>query len=289
MTLDLSGSAPRLRPPTASQGWHGQLQLNFVYQGQKTVPLQPQTTAPLRLQRPFYPEGGVCHSVIVHTAGGMVGGDRLSLSLQLQPHSQALVTTAAAHKVYRSSGLPTQQQTQIRLQAQTCLEWFPQETIIFNGAQHQQMTRIDLEPGAIWLGWEITRFGRSARGEQFSCGQWRSQLEVWQQGQPLWLDRSYLQGGSDVLQSPHGLNGSPVIGSLALLGYTLSDLQLATLRDCSAPGSGDTGITTLINGVLCRYRGASSQAARAWFISLWQALRPIYLQRPGCLPRVWGR
>lgn len=279
-------------PPTIlseTTGWHGQLQLSFARQADKTRPTQVQTAAPLRLQRPFYPEGEVCHSVIVHTAGGMVGGDRLSLDLGLQPESQALVTTAAANKVYRSGGAVVDQEVQLNLAPQTCLEWFPQETIIFNGAQYQQSTRIELAPGAVWLGWDITRFGRSARGEQFLSGHWRSHLEVWRQGQPLWLDRQFLAGGSEVLRSPHGLNGHPVIGSLVLLGYTPTETQLAALRDCPTPSAGDAGITTLMDGVLCRYRGRSSQAARAWFVSLWQVLRPLYLQRSACIPRVWGR
>ncbi|MFE4105748.1 urease accessory protein UreD [Almyronema epifaneia] len=276
-------------PAESAAAWHGQLQLSFGRQAEKTTPIQVQATAPLKLQRPFYPEGDLCHSVIVHTAGGMVGGDRLTLNLQLQSLSQALVTTAAANKVYRSSGLTTHQQVCLRLAPQTCLEWLPQETIVFNQARYQQNSRIELAPGAVWLGWEITRFGRSASGEQFLAGSWRSQLEVWQQDQPLWIDRQSLSGGSAALQSPHGLGGYPVIGSLALLGYAVSEPQLATLRQSWRPETGDTGITALMQGVLCRYRGPSSQAARAWFVALWQILRPWYLGRAVCMPRVWGR
>jgi urease accessory protein len=53
--------------------------------------------APLKVQRPFYPEGpDVCHSVALHTPGGVVGGERLCFDFHLEPNAQAFITTAAA-------------------------------------------------------------------------------------------------------------------------------------------------------------------------------------------------
>ena len=49
---------------------------------------------------------------------------------------------------------------------------------------------------------EITRFGRSARGEKFCFGNWRSHTEVWQQGQPLWIDRQWLPLVINTMLSP---------------------------------------------------------------------------------------
>jgi len=142
------------------------------------------------VQRPFYPEEpDVCHSVMLHTAGGVVGGDRLSLNFRLGPNAHTLITTAAAGKIYRSNGLEARQSIQMQVATGACLEWFPQEIIVFNGAIYRQDLRVELDPGASWLGWEITRFGRSARGERFLQGEWRSHTEIWQQGRPLWIDR----------------------------------------------------------------------------------------------------
>lgn len=276
-----------------AQGWHGSLDLTLNHQAGKTVPFWSKTAAPLRLQRPFYPEGdAVCHSVIVHTAGGIVGGDRLTLALKLEPHSRALVTTAAANKVYRSSGAIASQSTTLQLAAQTTMEWFPQETIVFNGANFQQSLRVDLTDSAIWLGWDITRFGRSARGEQFIKGRWRSDTEVWQGNHPIWIDRQQLEGGSDGLTSPHGLGGYPVIGSFALIGCPAEAAWIEQARHLgdrlNLSQTGDFGVTALINGLLCRYRGTASQSARRWFIKVWQDLRPFCLNRTACQSRIWG-
>ena len=161
--------------------------------------------APLKVQRPFYPEGeSICHSVVLHTAGGIVGGDRLDLRVHLQPHTQAVITSAAAAKVYRSNGREAQQTTHLQVSDSACLEWLPQETIVFDGANYQQQLRVDLAPNAMWLGWDITRLGRSARGEQFASGMWRSQTEVWQGDQLIWVDPQIIQGGSSVMSSLHG-------------------------------------------------------------------------------------
>jgi urease accessory protein len=220
-----------------------------------------------------------------------VGGDSLGIEIQAEPGSQVLVTTAAASKVYGSEATsPTNQQVEITLAPHSCLEWMPQETIVFKNAHYRQGLRNNLAPGALWAGWEITRFGRSARGETFDQGQWRSHLEVWQADRPLWLDRQHLVGGSPSLHSPNGLADQPVVGSFAVVGYDAAPGQIAALRQLW-PGDqpGAIGVTRLQTGVLCRYRGPSSQAARRWFVAVWEHLRPHYLGRAAAVSRVWPR
>src|SRR6478672_351130 len=270
--------------------WHGSLKLVFANCRGATQLIQNQGQAPLKVQRPFYPEGSaVCHSVVLHTAGGVVGGDRLSLNFHLQPHAHALITTAAAGKIYRSQGLAAQQSIQIQIDAGGCLEWFPQETIVFNGAIYRQDLRVELAPEATWLGWEITRFGRTARGEEFLQGEWRSHTEIWQQGRPLWIDRQWLPASQVILSSPHGLAKQPVIGTFAWIGQPVSqEIIEAARRLWDAKGyPGEAGVTQLMSGLLCRYRGAATAEVRNWFTDVWHLLRLSYLERASCPPRVW--
>ncbi|MBD2305832.1 urease accessory protein UreD [Chroococcidiopsis sp. FACHB-1243] len=288
---------------TIPSTWHGNLDIVYALRNGKTQPIRDRVQAPLKVQRPFYPEGDICHTAILHTAGGIVGGDRLSINLQLQPRSQALVTTTAASKIYRSNGLPARQIVEIQIDAGACLEWLPQETIVFNGANYRQDLRVELAPGASWLGWEITRFGRSARGERFLQGEWRSHTEIWQQGQPLWIDRQWLPGEEAILNSPHGLAGHSIVATLAWVGQPVSPELVAQVRELwGQGGQGDNyqlpitnyqlpitnhGVTRLPYGLLCRYRGSSSIEVRNWFTSVWQLLRLSLLDRSSCLPRVW--
>ena len=270
-----------------AEGWHGKLNLVYADRQGATQLIYNHQQAPLKVQRPFYPEGEkVCHSVILHTAGGMVGGDRLSSNIHLQPQAQALITTAAASKIYRSNGLQARQTIQMQVDAGACLEWLPQETILFNGAIYRQDLRVELATGASWLGWEITRFGRSARGEKFLRGEWRSHTEIWQQGVPLWIDRQCLPGSEDIFHSPHGLAGKPIVGSLVWVGGAVSAEIVEKTRNLW-DGEGEAGVSRLQHGLLCRYRGSSTSEVRNWFIDVWLLLRVSFLNRANCIPRVW--
>jgi urease accessory protein len=298
---------PQPAAPHASEGgWHGQLKLDFAPGEQGTVVERAFAQTPLKFQRPFYPEGSVCHGVMLHTAGGIVGGDRLTTQICLQPQTHALLTTAAATKVYRSNGQEAQHTVHLKVAENACLEWLPQEMIVFNAAQYRQKMRVELAQGAIWMGWEITRLGRSACGEQFSSGLWRSHTEVWQQGQIIWVDPQGIIGGSEMMHSPHGLADCPVVGSFVLVGRSVTPELMERVRATAQIHTGSpwllprqapenstpdtlpqTGTTRLTRGLLCRYRGHSTLEARRWFTAVWGVLRLEVLGRSLCKPRVW--
>lgn len=272
--------------------WQGKLDLVYAHRQSATQLIHAHHQAPLKVQRPFYPEGKeVCHSVILHTAGGVVGGDKLSCNFQLQPNSKVLITTAAASKIYRSNGRLATQNIDIEVSTGATLEWLPQETIVFNGSIYRQDTRINLALNANFIGWEITRFGRSARGEKFLQGNWRNNTEIWQQGKPLWIDRQRLPGSEEVFHSPHALNGQPVVGTFIYIGQTVSPEfieKTRTLQETRYISSLHLfGVTRLEHGFLCRYRGSSTSEVRNWFTAVWQLLRQSLLGRSDCIPRVW--
>ncbi len=275
--------------PIPTQAWQGELKLNYRWHQERTEVTQAYAKAPLRIQRPFYPETPrVCHSVMLHTAGGMVGGDQLHISLDLADQAQVLLTTAAASKIYRTPALPVQQHIHIQVGRDACLEWLPQETIVFNQAQYQQTIRVELAPGGLWLAWDITRFGRTARAERFTQGAWQSHTEVWQKTTPLWLDRQWLPGSEPSFNGLHGLNGYPILGSFVLIGREVSPDLTAQVRQLWPGPVTEIGVSRLAAGMICRYRGADRSAVRAWFIAVWELMRVSFLGRAVCKPRVWG-
>jgi urease accessory protein len=270
-----------------SPNWQGDINLRFELQGENTILKHSYAHAPLKIQRPFYPESNICHAVILHSAGGMVGGDRLTYQIELESDSQALITTAAAAKIYRSNGAFAQQQIAIELGTNAHLEWLPQETIIFDRARYQQQLRVDLAVGATFCGWELVRLGRSARSETFSEGCWQNALEVWQQGKPLWIDRQQITG--DLWHSRQATASQPLLGLLVWLGGTVSTELVAQARTLAPQNESDWGVTALAAGLVCRYRGENRQAAQQWFIAVWDLLRQQYRHRSACVPRVWQR
>ncbi len=270
--------------------WHGSLELFYTNPQGQTQLTKCLQTAPLKVQRPFYPEGKAvcCHTVILHTAGGIVGGDRLTQTITLADNARALITTAAAGKVYRSKGTHATCDIAIKLEPGAVLEWLPQETIAFNGARYNQDLRVELGEGAIFCGWEITRFGRTARGERFLQGEWYSNTEIWQEGIPLWIDRQWLPGGSDIIDSPHGLGGQPIVATFVWIGTTVPQDIIHKGRNLWQGKKGSAGITqTQREGLLCRYRGSNTTEVKNWFCSVWTLLRQFALQQGAIKPRVW--
>ncbi|NJM00228.1 MAG: urease accessory protein UreD [Synechococcaceae cyanobacterium SM2_3_2] len=261
-----------IAPTHHPQSWQGSLRLSFGRQGSQTRLMEAFSQAPLKVQRPFASQDGRCKTMLLHTAGGLVGGDRLDYHITLHPGSQVQLTTASAGKIYPNQGSPTLQQVDLQLSAGSYLEWIPRETILFEGANHHQSLRVELEPGAVWLGCDLIRWGRTARGEHFGSGSWRSETEVWQQGKPLWIDRQRMVGGSAVLSSPNGLAGYAVMGTWTLIGQALDSDRLRQLRQLGYtlldPAREQWGLTQLSCGILGRYRGHSTQRAWAWMMAL---------------------
>lgn len=267
--------------------WQGSLELQYRSRAGKTQVISQQATAPLKVQRSFYPEEeGICHNVILHTAGGIVGGDRLEMDIILEPNTHAAITTPAAGKLYGGKGIAAHQQINHRLAAGANLEWLPQETIVFDGAMWQQKLRVDLEPEATWLGWEMNRFGRTARGEKFTNGEWKSATEVYRAGVPLWIDRQWLVGG-EMINSPQGLAGYPIAGTLAWVGKSVSPELVSEARSLFNGKNEKIGVTRLPEGLLCRYRGDSMTEVRQWFFAVWYLLRARTFHSPPPHLRVW--
>jgi urease accessory protein len=261
--------------------------LRFVATPLRTTLAERSHHGPLCVQRPFYPEDGVCHVYVVHPPGGVVGGDRLAIELLAAPSAQALVTTPAAGKFYRSAGAEARQTVDIRIADGASLEWLPQETIYYPGARVRQRTAVHLDGAdARFIGWEVACLGLAARGERFDTGLLRQGFEVWRGARPLLLDQLRIEGGGAMLDAACGFAGARVLGTLVASPATAADV--AALRDTEAGAAANIGIT-LVDGVLvARCVDQHGDAVLRRFVALWQALRPRLLQRAAVLPRIWA-
>ena len=297
-----AGAGPPDAPVQApGDPWHGRLWLRFEA-GPEGTRHQGGSTAPLRLQRGFRLAGGRCELPILHTAGGLVGGDRLSLDVVLAAGSSALLTSVAAQKVYGSvgrlrsapQGVWAHQQLTVRLEEGADLEWLPQELVLFADGLYSQVQRLELAPGASWLGAEVVRLGRTAAGEDLGRGCWRSCLEVVRRGEAArrWELVDRLELGAAALQGEHGMAGQPVFGSLVWaapqpLAAELEAELLVEARRLRHGLAGEMVCGALAQGLVARYRGPSSTAARTWFTRLWAAIRRARGLPAPELPRCW--
>lgn len=275
------------QPATAA--WYGRLALDLERRGARTVLTRSQMAMPLAVQRPFYPEGDdVCHVVVLHPPGGMVGGDQLQIEAVLGAGAEALLTTPSAAKWYGGHS-PATQSVSLRVGPGAHAEWLPLETIVFDGAQVRQVLTVELADGATFAAWDITRFGRSARGEVFQSGGWRADSDIRCGQRLLWIDRQRLAGGASLMQSAYGLANQPVMATFVFVGRGVAADFVDHLRRLWHAGGydGEPGVSRLPHGVICRYRGPASATARAWFTSVWDAIRREVRQRPAHPPRLW--
>jgi urease accessory protein len=239
---------------------------------------------PLVVQRPFYPEGEVCHLYIVHPPGGLVSGDHLTLRLQAQARAHALVTTPAATKFYRARAAAAARLVQILDVQDATLEWLPQETLIFDGAQAHASTRVVLRGAAArFIGWEVVCLGRPASGESFTRGRLHLDFELWRDDEPLLLDRLRLSPET-APQAAWGLGGHSVLGTLMAAPATAADAEaVRSLDDASL-----LACTVVDGALLVRTLAAQGEIARRRLQRVWQLLRPRLLGREALAPRIWS-
>ncbi len=278
------------------QCWQGSASVRFYRSGGRTIH-QGGCTAPLKLSRAV-DHGSTCELSLLHTAGGLVGGDVLHINCQLAPRSRARLTSVAAQKVYGSVGRSrlqpegawARQQLTCQVEDGAWLSWFPQETVVFADGLLEQKQRVELRGSGAWLGAEVVRLGRTAADETLARGCWRSRLELWR-GQRLLLgDPMALHGAS--LQRLHGLAGQAVVGTLNWVGgLRLDAAAVDACRQARAGLSGEmeAGMIPDDGGDLlcCRYRGDSTQAARCWFVRIWALIHRWRGEPLPVLPRVW--
>lgn len=278
-----------LADPVTS-AWHARLSLGFERRDASTILTRREHVGPLRVQKALYPEGdAICHAILLHPPSGIAGGDQLAIEVDVAPGAQSLLTTPGAGKWYRSAGPLAAQHLHFRLAEAGTLEWLPQESIVFDGARAAMTSRIELTGSARYFGWEVLCLGRRAAGERFAQGALDLHTCIERNGRPIWLERGRLDGGSTLLDSPAGLAGFSVSGTLLASGATVDAELLAACRSVVSiePGA-RSGMSVLPDLLVARYLGHSSEAARHWFTGLWRLLRPVYAGREAVLPRIWN-
>jgi urease accessory protein len=265
--------------------WQARLELGFRAAGNRTVLAHRRHVGPLMVQRPFYPEGGICHVYLLHPPGGIVGGDQLELQARAEPGSHALITTPAATKFYRAGPHPHAVLRQNLSVQDATLEWLPQETIVFDGAKVRSQTRVELAGNSRFIGWEILCLGRPVVEEKFSAGELQQNFLLYHDGKPLLLDRLRLAGDSPALQAQWGFEGAQAMGTMLMAPGSGADL--AALRAVQA--NGVRFALTQVGGVLhCRALAAQAEAIRRLFTELWLQLRSALVGHVAVPPRIWA-
>lgn len=301
----------RIRPST----WSAYLHLSFAQRARGVRLVETAHEGPLYVQKAFYPEGDQCaHCYLLHPPGGLVTGDDLSVSVQVQANAHALVTTPGAGRVYkqREQGGVQSQKIHLNVAEQACLEWLPLETILFPNSHARLNSRIDLAEGAKVIAWDVTCFGLPANGITFDEGSVDQHLQVWQAGRIKLNERLVLdlplrqpKHGQEtsaslkptLLTGNAGLRARPVHGLLIAGPFNIDqqhidDLieQLRAIQPRLAQEQAAAVFSVTQNGafLVARYLGWCTESAHHCFRQAWQALRPVLMRRSAVPPRIWA-
>jgi urease accessory protein len=270
-------------------GWDARLQLGFVDRAGKTVLAQKAHSGPLTIQKCLYPEGpSPAHVLIIHPPGGVAGGDRLSLSFTLSASAKSFITTPGATKWYKSAGRQASQTVEIKQQNDSILEWFPQENIVFDGADITLKTHVQLSQSAHFAGWDISCLGRQASGEQWRQGRYQQVLQIKRDDQLIWQENAVFKPDSLMLTSIAGLRGFTVFGSFVVTAGHVPDSVIEQCRQVTLNSKAQYGISALPEVFTARYIGNCAQEARQYFEQLWSCLRPWYANSQAIRPRIWA-
>ena len=263
--------------------WHASLQLDYTLEGTRTVARHAHN-GPLRILQSLYPEGdAVCHNVLVHPPGGLVGGDTLDISATVGPGAHGLVTTPGATRFYRSTGERALQRTHLTLAEGARLEWLPLEALCYNACNAENHLTLNLAPGAECMGWDVTALGLPHAGQPFDTGRFVQHIEA----PGRWLERGVIDAADHrLLESPLGLAGQRCMASLFFVtGRPLDRARRDTALDAaravmdahalkaSAGATSPNGQVLVVRALAPQVEPAMQllqQVRAAWRAALWQ-------------------
>lgn len=292
-----------MNPAPTSRHWHASLTLGFTLDQDTTRLTERCHSGPLRVQKALYPEGAaICHAIIVHPPGGVVGGDQLALAARVEAGAHALLTTPGAGKWYKANGHVSRQQITLDVGAAAKLEWLPQETIFFDAASVALQQTITLAADARYIGWEILCFGRTASGELFASGQLRQHTRITRASRLIWFEQGGVQAGAGgALHNPLGMQGKTVCATLIAVGPPMSSEQLTALRaavaellgaharsDGGPDAAAEFGVSQSKAVLVARILCDSSELARHVMIETWCHVRPVVIGCAASVPRIWN-
>ena len=201
----------------ARVGRDGRLRLAFERRGGRTILARSGWTLPLQVMTPLDLDDPATVVSMLNPTGGLVGGDRLVVEVEVGPDSHACLTTPSATKIYRTSGPPAVQEVRVRMGPGALVEWIPDHAIPFAGSAFRQSIDVEMAPGARLILVDAFSVGRVARGEAWRFALLESALRVRDDVGWLIVDRFVLDGAARWGGLGHA-EGAPYFATVVVIG-----------------------------------------------------------------------
>jgi urease accessory protein len=194
--------------------------------------------------------GDPLEAVLINTAGGLTGGDRLEWSIDVGIGASAVVTTQACEKVYRAAEGQAQVSCALSVGPRGRLAWLPQETIVFHRAAFSRNLTVDLADSSEALIVEATVFGRLAMGEIVRRALFRDRWRVCRNGKLVHAEEFFVGPELAATLSLSAVTGGAVAVATVLLVADDAEDRLDTARELIGEGGAVSAWTVAQSGKL---------------------------------------
>jgi urease accessory protein len=273
--------------------WRAELKLDYTRESQRSV-ARYLHQGPLRILQSLYPEGDqICHNVLVHPPGGLVGGDTLDIQVSVAKGAHGLVSTPGATRFYKSGGYPALQQVVAQVSDGARLEWLPLEAIAYNDCEATNRAIFNLESGAELITWDVTALGLPTSNLSFEQGHFQQHLEI----SGVWLEKGIIRGNDTRwLNSPLGMAGQKCLASLVFAAGSAiepkrAEKALEAAREVieAHPLKHQAGITFAHPQVIVlRVMSPLVEPTMGLLKQVWATWRHTLWGLPSIPPRIWS-
>jgi urease accessory protein len=250
----------------------------------RTVLSRCRQQMPLRVIRAFPISQGGALVHLHNLSGGVLGGDDLSLTVNVGPTAYAQLTTTSATRLYRSlpQSQPASQSLHIYVEEDGLLEYLPDPLIPFAGSRYRQQTRIELAQGAGLFWWEVVAPGRVARDERFEYEMLYLDVDILALDKPILIERSRLEPAQRKPNAPIRLGAYLYFCSFYICRVGLENTDWMRLegdltslaQDLSLPGEIMWAVSTLpAHGLHVRALSCRSETLSSGLYTFWHAAR----------------
>jgi urease accessory protein len=265
----------------ARVGRDGSLHLAFERRGAATILAGCRSVLPLQVLAPVALVDAAAVVSMLNPTGGVLGGDRLTVDVEVGPGAHACLTTPSATRVYRAAAGPAVQRVRIALAPGAVAEWVPDHTIPSAGAALRQTLEVDAAETATLIAVDAFAAGRVARGEAWRFALLDSTLSVRDAAGPVLHDRFVLEGG----EGWGGLGlaeGRPYFATVVVVAAAGLDDLAAELPAVVAAIGGLTAAAARLprRGLLVRCLAAGAPALTDGLQAIWALARRRVLGLP---------
>lgn len=248
--------------------------------------LYQEGAAKIRLPRTH--NGSALDAVLINTAGGLTGGDRMQWSVDVGMGASAVVTTQACEKIYRAASGSALVSTDVRLHSGATLAWLPQETILFDGSALSRKFDVDMAADAGLLVVEPLILGRKAMGETVQKAAFRDRWRIRLDGRLLHAEDLRLQGDiSALIKCRTTAWGNLAMANLILVHRNAADM-VEPVRRLLGPDAAASAIRSSVGDrLMIRMLAPDGYDLRCQLIPVIELCNTTLSGSQQGLPKIW--